>query len=133
MTELPINVTISTGVYYAPWSTDVTQAHITFQASAYTYELLAESFFANSLNDGRYLITVSEPVIAFPGITHVVPDYGFWRLFGDVNGDSATANSDFNAFKVCFGGIEFSLDYDGDGSVGNSDFNRFREHFGGSI
>lgn len=56
-----------------------------------------------------------------------------FRIFGDYNGDGATANNDFNVFKTSFGGTEFAFDFNGDGAVANSDFNQFKTRFGGSI
>jgi predicted outer membrane repeat protein len=134
-TELPIHVDTTVNVYYTPWAKNVTQAHITFQPSAFTYQLLEQSLFANSLNDGRYVITVSEPAVAFPGITHVVPDSGFWRLFGDVIGDAFDGTNDFAGFRMYYNGmeIEFSFDYDGDGVVSTADFLQFRLRFNTSI
>lgn len=57
----------------------------------------------------------------------------FHHLFGDADGDGAVAGSDFNVFRVAFGGTSPVFDYDGDGAVAASDFTQFRQRFGSSV
>ncbi len=101
-----------------------------------------------SLADGRYTLTVlaSQVSNAFSqldgngdgtgGDNYVLigtPANGLFRIYGDANGDGSVASSDFNQFRLAFGGTSVVFDFDGDGSVSASDFIEFRLRFGGSI
>lgn len=61
---------------------------------------------------------------------------GFFRLYGDANGDGGVGLSDFAAFRGVFGmssddpGFLPGLDSDGDGRIGLPDFAAFRGNFG---
>lgn len=64
---------------------------------------------------------------------------GFFRMFGDTNGDRVVALAEFNLFRNTFGKDENSpgfnrvFDFDGDGMIGLQDFNEFRRRFGTTL
>lgn len=107
---------------------------------------------SNSLADGRYTFIIDAAKVSnangqldgdnngiaggdFSLASAAAPDppTNIFRLFGDANGDGAVSNSDFNQFRLAYGGTGIVFDSNGDGSVSNNDFNQFRARFGASI
>lgn len=102
----------------------------------------------NSLADGKYDLTILQTMVSGPGgnldgdgngiggdnyvqIGSVAN--GLFRFFGDIDGDGGTFGSDFNQFRVAFGGSNDAFDFDNDTAVAGSDFNQFKVRFGGSV
>lgn len=106
--EVPILTSSPVADFFAPWSATVTKVTITFSEAAvgagYATDLGEFAVNANSLIDGTYKVTVTEPVVPFPGITHVAAQPTFHRLFGDVDGDADVDAVDFGQFRAQFGG-----------------------------
>jgi len=134
--EVPILTSAPVAEFYAPWAATVTKVTITFSEAAvaqgYATDLADFAVHANSLIDGAYMVTVTEPVVPFPGITHVVAQPIFHRLFGDVDGDADVDAVDFGELRRFFGGYDFAFDIDGDGDVDANEFGQFRARFGGA-
>lgn len=109
-----------------PCAIDVSQSTATQTIAVLTFA---------PLSDGLYTLDISAAGVANSVGQHLTANYqfGFHRLFGDANGDRSVSNSDFNLFRISFGGSDSIFDFDGDGFVGNSDFNQFKDRFGASI
>jgi hypothetical protein len=97
----------------------------------------------NSLIDGKYEFTIVAEKIqstngTFDGNGNGLGETGgvdnvvvnFHRLFGDANGDQVVSATDFNAFRLVYGGGASIFDFDGDGQTSASDFNNFRLRYG---
>lgn len=109
------------------------------------------SLYTNgSLIDGRYQVKVfaaqvhsSVNGLALDGDQNGITndDYmldstgttGVFRLYGDVNGDSAVGVNDFVTFRQYFNSYLFALDFDNDNAVAASDFTAFRQRFNTTI
>ncbi len=105
-----------------------------------------------SLVDGNYQLRVianlitdgSQPILDGDGDGAVGGDFlfgateadGFFRMFGDLDGNRQVTTSEFNEFRSAFGksassaGYRFEFDFDGNSNIGTSDFNAFRSRFG---
>jgi hypothetical protein len=96
-----------------------------------------------SLADGNYTLTVVSTQVMVngqpldgdgdgqPGGNFV---FGFYRLFGDVNGDRYVDAADLALFRFAFGSSGASpFDFDSDNVVSVVDFQEFRSRFGTSI
>jgi hypothetical protein len=108
-----------------------------------------------SLVDGNYQLTVDGSKITLSDGSHFDADgdgvaggtmvwgdevdEGFFRFYGDVNGDRVVSAIDFNAFATRFGSlveddlISAALDYNNDGSITAVDFNDFSKKFGKTL
>lgn len=106
------------------------------------YPTPPNSFVGYSLPDGTYNLAIDGSQITGGGGN--MANYSqtgssgsgdkLFRLFGDLNGDGAVSNSDFNAFKVAFAsGVNVAFDYNNDGDVANNDFNQLKTRFGSSM
>jgi predicted outer membrane repeat protein len=96
-----------------------------------------------SLPDGQYKLTiVADNVVGVGGKLDGNGDMmaqgsptddkiaTFHRLFGDANGDGAVTATDFNVFRLAYGGGPSIFDFDNDGNTSASDFNQFRLRYG---
>ena len=105
-----------------------------------------------SLTDGRYTLDVLTNLVSaggvpldgdddgLPGGNYTFgDDQGFFRLFGDVNGDRTVNGLDLVYFRDAFGsqiGDAYFLgylDFDADGVINGFDFGQFRIRFGVSL
>lgn len=128
---------VTLAVDLSPSLVGQTIAKLTFSGPLTEYE---------SLVDGQYRLTVLAATMADAsgqtldgngdgamGDNYVSAAGSIYRLYGDVNGDGAVANSDFNMLRAWFGGASQAFDFDADGSVSANDFSQFRLRFGASI
>lgn len=92
----------------------------------------------HSLDDGNYELTVSGSLIASGG--HPMDeDYiygddavdGFFRYYGDTDGDRDVDGQDYGRFALAFlrSPLDPSLDFDADGDVDGQDYGRFGRRF----
>src|SRR6185369_5325435 len=97
-----------------------------------------------SIADGSYDVTLNAAVVhlvASPATT-MASNYltNFYRIYGDITGNGAVNNADYNQFKLTFGSssaapsgpppYNVAFDYDGNGFVNNADYNQFKLRFG---
>lgn len=131
----------------------VTLGADTFTLSTPTQTVVLVTFFgvnttAGSVNDGNYTFTVLANQISGPGgqldgngngVGGDSFGFGFFRLYGDVNGDRSVTAADFSIFRTAFGanGLDTNylwyVDTDGSSSVTAVDFNEFRLRYGVTI
>jgi len=91
-----------------------------------------------SLQDGKWSLTVDHTKVqATSGGAFMAVDFNQivgHRLFGDADGNGMVTATDFNAFRLAYGGVGASIfDFDGDNAVSAADFNQFRLRYGISI
>lgn len=110
----------------------------TFQTKV-TLTFSNDSFFnSGSLIDGKYQLTINAANVTDgqlldgngDGIVGDSYTFNFLRLFGDANGDGAVTASDFNQFRLAYGGGPSIFDFNGDSATSASDFNAFRTRYG---
>ncbi|MFL5327530.1 MAG: dockerin type I domain-containing protein [Gemmataceae bacterium] len=103
---------------------------------------------AGSLKDGLYDLTISAAMVSVRGqamdgnndgrpggeyrITGSAAN-GFYRLYGDSNGDAAVDQLDYLAFRNALGRSSTVFDIDGDGDVNQLDYLQFRSRIGASV
>jgi hypothetical protein len=106
-----------------------------------------------SLEDGDYRMTIDSTKVTYLGVQldgdddgvaggeaggdHVLDAIdGFFRKYGDDNGDGNVGLADFASFRSTFGKLDSDssfregLDANGDGVIGLADFASFRSNFG---
>jgi glutamate synthase domain-containing protein 3 len=103
---------------------------------------------AGSLIDGLYDLTISAAMVSVrgeamdgngdgtPGGEYVIQGSaknGFYRLYGDSNGDATVDQRDYLAFRNALGRSSTVFDIDADGDVGQSDYLQFRSRIGASL
>jgi hypothetical protein len=103
---------------------------------------------AGSLNDGNYTFTIIASQVSGPGgqfdgngngVGGDSFSFGFFRLYGDFNGDRSVTAADFAVFRLAYGALSnddnylWYADLDGNGSISAADFNEFRIRYGMSI
>ncbi len=96
---------------------------------------------AGSIADGRYDLTVDHTLVHDSANQSLAADLvlGFFRLFGDANGDGTVNTADQIAFRTAFGrstgdaAYRAYLDYNADGTVNTFDQLQFRLRFGVTI
>jgi hypothetical protein len=105
-----------------------------------------------SLTDGEYTLEVLDNLVSAGGVPldgdddglpggnyNFGNDQGFFRLFGDINGDRTVNGLDLGYFRDAFGSqigeANFLgyLDFDADGVINGFDFSQFRIRFGTSL
>ena len=113
-------------------SGDNTTFLITFSGTGTSY---------GSLNDGRYTLTVHAALVQNADGQAMAADstFGFFRLFGDLDGDGVVNGYDYLLFRAAYGksvgqsGYQAAFDYNGDGVINGLDYLEFRLRYGMTI
>jgi len=92
---------------------------------------------AGSIVDGIYKLNIDPTKVTAGGVAMAAPaSFTFYRLFGDVNGDTTVNPLDYAQFRNSFsknvGDAAYNpvFDFNNDGAVNPLDYARFRSRFG---
>ncbi|QDV47069.1 Lectin C-type domain protein [Stieleria neptunia] len=121
-----------------------TSVALTFGAGPSVDGRLGEGSLGNSLADGHYKLTIAAASVqSASGGPGMVDDHvfgaeeadGFFRLYGDTDGDRDVDGQDYGRFGLAFlkssgqSGFDPDLDRDGDGDVDGQDYGSFGIRF----
>ena len=124
-------VTLGAGAITVVNSTDGTSVNLIASPTTengqtvVTLTFTGDGVVGGSLADGRYTLTVNPAQVTDGGGRHLAGGYsaGFFRLFGDTDGNAVVDNADAFAFRPAFNTTQGSaaylwyLDFNGDGTI----------------